>query len=63
MAFVSLRDKRARAQQLVAYEPVETPEFEEVFGAAVGQVVDEEMSISAYLNMEEFDDRKRRVKQ
>lgn len=63
MAFVSLRDKRARAQQLVAYEPVETPEFEEVFDAAVGQVVDEEMSISAYLNMEEFDDRKRRVKQ
>ena len=63
MAFVSLRDKRARAQQLIAYEPVETPEFQEVFDAAVGQVVDEEMSISAYLNMEEFDDRKRRVKQ
>jgi hypothetical protein len=63
MAFVSLRDKRSRAQQLVAYEPVETPEFEEVFDAAVGQVVDEEMSISAYLNMEEFDDRKRKVKQ
>ena len=63
MAFVSLRDKRSREQQRIAYEPVETPEFEEVFDAAVGQVFDEEMSISAYLNMEEFDDRKRKVKQ
>lgn len=63
MAFVSLRDKRSREQQRVAYEPVETPDFEEVFDAAVGQVVDEEMSISAYLNMEEFDERKRKVKQ
>jgi hypothetical protein len=62
MAFVSERDKRARAQEIIAYEPVDTPDFSEVFGAAVGQVVDEEMSISAYLNMEEFDDRKQTVK-
>ena len=62
MAFVSERDKRAREQQIVPYDPVETPDFSEVFGAAVGQVVDEEMSISAFLNMEEFDDRKQTIK-
>ena len=62
MAFVSERDKRAREQQIVPYDPVETPDFSEVFCAAVGQVVDEEMSISAFLNMEEFSDRKQTVR-
>lgn len=62
MAFVSERDKRAREQQIVPYDPVEIPDFSEVFGAAVGQVVDEEMSISAFLNMEEFSDRKQTVR-
>lgn len=63
MAFVSLRDQRTRAQQLTPYEPIETPGFDEVFDAAVGQVVDEELSISSYLNMEQFDSRKQKVKQ
>ena len=62
MPFVSERDKREREQERIPYEPVETPDFSEVFGAAVGQVVDEEMSISAFLNMEEFDDRKQTVR-
>lgn len=63
MAFVSLKDERQRAQNVTPYEPLlKAPEFYDVYSAAVGQVIDEELSISSYLNMGSFNERKDKVK-
>lgn len=65
MAFVSQKDQRELSQQLVSYEPVEAIEeagFGEVFSAAFGQVIDEELSISSSLNMGQFSERKQKVR-
>ena len=65
MAFVSRRDLRDFNQRVTPYEPVADVEetgLSEVFAAAFGQVVDEELSISSFLNMGQFDERKEKVK-
>ena len=65
MAFVSRKDRRNFNQRLVPYEPIEPIEkagLGEVFAAGFGQVIDEELSISAFLNMGQFSDRKDKVK-
>jgi len=63
MAFLSQRDQRQRLQSFVPAGPkVAAPEFGEVFGASVGQVIDEGLSISSLLNNEGYDQRKRQVR-
>lgn len=62
MPFLSQTDKRARLQQFQPAEFQEDPTFGEVFGAGVGQVVDEEMSISYLLNNEALHARKAEAK-
>ena len=65
MAFVSRRDLRDFNQRVTPYEPVADVEetgLSEVFAAAFGQVVDEERSISSFINMGQFDERKEKVK-
>jgi len=65
MAFVSRRDLRDFNQRVTPYEPVADVEetgLSEVFAAGFGQVVDEELSISSFLNMGQFDERKEKVK-
>jgi len=62
MPFLSQTDKRARLQQFQPAEFQEDPTFGEVFGAGVGQVVDEEMSISYLLNNEALNARKAEAK-
>ena len=60
MPFVSLKDKKE--QKLGASTFQEESTFGETFGAAFSQVVNEEMSISAGLNIENYNDRKAKVK-
>lgn len=65
MPFVSQRDQRSRDQQSI-YQTEPAParsSFGEVFSAAVGQVVDEEMSISGSFNREGWAKRKSQVEQ
>ena len=63
MPFVSIKDKRQRDQNLTPYEPaLKEPDFYDVYSSAVGQVIDEELSISSYLNMGSFNERKDKVK-
>lgn len=57
MPFVSQKDTRAIQQQFGKYEHINEPSFGEVFDASVGQVFDEELSISSMLNREGFDRR------
>lgn len=61
MPFISEASQRERRQQFGDYVHQEAPEFGEVFAAAVGQVFDEELSISSSLNREGFQQRKRLV--
>lgn len=60
MPFVSLRDKRE--SELGASTFQEESTFGETFGAAFSQVVNEEMSISSMLNVDNYNDRKAKVK-
>lgn len=63
MPFVSIKDKRQRDQNLTPYDPaLKEPDFYDVYSSAVGQVIDEELSISSYLNMGSFNERKDKVK-
>ena len=61
MPFISESSARERRQQFGDYQHQETPEFSEVFAASVGQVLDEELSVSSALNREGFQQRKRLV--
>ena len=61
MPFVSNRDARATLQRLTPYVDQPDVTFSEAFGASLGQVFDEELSISRNLNREGFDERRRRV--
>lgn len=60
MPFVSLRDKKE--SELGASTFQEESTFGETFGAAFSQVVNEEMSISSMLNVENYNDRKAKVR-
>ena len=62
MPFVSKKDARERYQMMTPYEYVEVPEFSEVFAASVGQVIDEDLSISSYLNNEMFAARGQKIR-
>jgi len=62
MPFISQKDTRELSQGFVPYEETFTPEFGEVFAASLGQVFDEELSISGALNREGFRDREKIVK-
>lgn len=52
MPIINERDQRYVSEQFQAFTPDKTPDFGEVYGAAVGQVFDEGLSISALLNRE-----------
>lgn len=60
MPFISSKDQRQATSQ-VDFQTEYTPEseFGEVFAASVGQVFDEELSISSALNKEGYRDRRR----
>ena len=60
MPFVSLKDKKE--QELGASTFQEESTFGETFGAGFSQVVNEEMSISSMLNVENYNDRKAKVR-
>jgi len=62
MPFVSQKDKRQTFQSFQFGEYVEEPSFSEVFQASVGMVIDEELSISSYLNNEMFEERNLKVR-
>jgi len=61
--FLSTRDSREASQNLSQASFVEEASFSETFAAGVGQVFDEELSISSMLNMEGFNQRKSQVKE
>lgn len=63
MPFLSQKDNREIMQGLTQAENFVEAEFSEVFAAGVGQVFDEELSISRFLNMEGFNQRKEQVKE
>lgn len=60
MPFVSLKDKKEEEFGASTYQKRSTAG--ETFGAAFSQVVNEEMSISSMLNVENYNDRKAKVK-
>lgn len=60
MPFVSLRDKKESDLGASTFQEEST--FGETFGAGFSQVVNEEMSISSMLNVENYNDRKAKVK-
>lgn len=62
MPFVSLKDEKNYEQTTGQAEHQEASSFGETFGAALGLVVDEEMSISSGLNVENYNKRKQDVK-
>lgn len=62
MPFLSQKDNRETIQGLTPAKNFVEPKFSEVFAAGVGQVFDEELSISRFLNMEGFNQRKEKVK-
>jgi len=62
MPFLSETDNREAMQGLIPAEKFVEAEFSEVFAAGVGQVFDEELSISSMLNMEGWNQRKQQVK-
>ncbi|MDG1997042.1 MAG: hypothetical protein P8J14_11145 [Emcibacteraceae bacterium] len=63
MPFLSIRDSRELSQGLTEASFVEEASFGETFAAGVGQVFDEELSISSMLNMQGFNQRKAQVKE
>jgi hypothetical protein len=63
MPFLSTLDKREVSQNLSQASFVEEASFSETFAAGVGQVFDEELSISSMLNMQGFNQRKEQVKE
>jgi len=63
MPFLSLKENRQTLQNIAPAEKFIDPGFSEVFAAGVGQVFDEELSISSLLNMEGFNQRKEQVKE
>ncbi len=64
MALISDRDERQFMQYLVPYEkPEPIPSFGETFAASLGQVWDEELSISSAMNNEMYADRVRLVQE
>lgn len=62
MPFLSQKDNREIMQSLVPAKKIEVANFSETFAAGVGQVFDEELSISSMLNMQGFNQRKEQVK-
>lgn len=62
MPFVSQKDNREAMQGLIPAEKIYDPGFSEVFDASVGQVFDEDLSISSMFNMEGWRQRKDQVK-
>lgn len=63
MPFLSTLDKREVSQNLSQASFVEEASFSETFAAGVGQVFDEELSVSSMLNMQGFNQRKDQVKE
>ena len=63
MPFLSTRDNREVSQNLTQASFVEEASFSEAFAAGVGQVFDEELSVSSMLNMQGFNQRKEQVKE
>jgi len=63
MPFLSTRDSREVQQSISPASFVEEASFSETFAAGVGQVFDEELSISSMLNMQGFNQRKDQVKE
>ncbi len=63
MPFLSVRDKREATQNLTQASFIEEASFSEAFTAGVGQVIDEELSISSMLNLEGFNQRKNQVRE
>jgi hypothetical protein len=63
MPFVNESSERELNANASRHEPVESSSFGEVFGASVGQVFDEELSVSSLLNREGFSQRERAVKE
>lgn len=61
MPFVSETSNRAIFQQFDKYEHRGEASFGEVFDASLGQVIDEELSISSALNREGFETRNRLI--
>ncbi len=62
MPLLSQKDGREFMQSIIPAEPIVKADFSEVFAAGVGQVFDEEASISSHLNMEGWQQRKQQVK-
>jgi len=62
MPFLSIRDNREASQNIIQSTPIQEASFSETFAAGVGQVFDEDLSISSMLNMEGFRQRKSEVK-
>jgi len=63
MPFLSTRDNREVQQGITQASFVEEASFSQTFAAGVGQVFDEELSISSMLNMQGFTQRKEQVKE
>ena len=63
MPFVNESSERELNANAPRHEPVESSNFGDVFGASVGQVFDEELSVSSLLNREGFSQREQAVKE
>lgn len=61
MPFISETNTRATLQQFGRYEFQPETDFGETFAASVGQVIDEELSISTMLNREGYETRNRLI--
>ena len=61
MPFVSQKGQRELLQSITPYEDVPEASFRDTFGASLGLVIDEELSISRLLNREGWSDRKELV--
>lgn len=61
MPFVSDAAKREKVNKFVPYQHSEDPSFKETYDAAVGLVIDEELSISSLLNREGESTRKQLI--
>lgn len=63
MTFVSSRTGRGLIESAIPDENIPESSFGETFGASVGLVIDEELSISSTLNREGWSERKKRIAQ
>lgn len=63
MPFLSTTDSRNTQQNITQGSFIESASFGETFAAGVGQVFDEELSMSSMLNMEGFNQRKKQVQE